>query len=76
MKTSRFADQFDVKSPAQTSDFQHRAQLRLRPRRARLFQLRRPRAYNVLAVVPQGETRADFFEKSIRKTGRHVRGAQ
>ena len=38
--------------------------------------LRCPRAYNVLRVLSQGETRADFLEKSIRKTGRHLRGAQ
>ena len=34
--------------------------------------LRRP-AYNVLAVVTQGETGADFLEKNFCKTGGHVR---
>lgn len=34
--------------------------------------LRRP-AYNVLAVITQGEPGADFLEKNICKTNRHVR---
>ena len=38
-----------------------------------LVALLRRRAYNVLAVVTQGETGADFLEKDICKTGGHVR---